>query len=208
MSRKWASRIAFCICLAASRYAFSDGVMVDEVSPRALSRGGTNLGFSDNGGMLLDNPAAMVNVDGSKMVDIGVDTLLVSGWYSDPQTRIDTGSTFTPLPQIALIRNNGDFAYGFGIFTPAGFAERFHLIDPANQPSVYESFGALVKFLPGVAYRVTDRLSIGGTVGVGVSYAELEGPYFLQGPSLPGTPTVFHTHGLGADFIWSAGMQY
>jgi long-chain fatty acid transport protein len=208
MSQKWASRIAFCICLAASRYAFSDGVMVDEVSPRALSRGGTNLGFADNGGILLDNPAAMVNIDGNKMIDIGADTLLVSGWYSDPQTRIDTGSTFTPLPQISLIRNNGDFAYGFGIFTPAGFAERFHLIDPTNAPNVYESFGALVKFLPGAAYRVTDRLSIGGTVGVGVSYAELEGPYFLQGPSLPGPLTIMHTHNEGACLVWSAALQY
>ncbi len=106
------------------------------------SRGGTNQGFADNGGIVFDNPGAMVNIDGTQMLDIGVDTLLVSGWYSDPQTRIDTMSTFTPLPQISFIEKlaDGDWAYGFGVFTPAGFAERFHLIGPDGSPHVYESF--------------------------------------------------------------------
>ena len=59
-----------------------------------------------------------------------------------------------------------------------------------------------------LAYRVTDDLSIGGSVGLGVCNAEFEGPYFLNGPTLPGIPTEFHAHGWGADFVWSAGMQY
>jgi long-chain fatty acid transport protein len=209
MCRKWAAWISVCVCLAATRSAWSDGVMLDEVSPRALSRGGTNQGFADNGAVILDNPGAMVNINGCEMIDIGADGLIVSGWYSDPQNRLDTGTTFTPLPQISLIRKaSDDFAYGFGVFTPAGFAERFHLFGPDAQPHVYESFGALVKILPAVSYKVTDRLSVGATLGVGVSYAELEGPYFLQGPSLPGPLTLLHTHNQGADLIWSAGMQY
>ncbi|HZZ26483.1 MAG TPA: outer membrane protein transport protein, partial [Pirellulales bacterium] len=52
------------------------------------------------------------------------------------------------------------------------------------------------------------RLSIGATLGVGVSYAELEGPYFLQGPTLPGPLTQLHTHDEGADLVWSAALQY
>lgn len=210
MCRKLAAAIVFCASLALVRSAFSDGVMLDEISPRALSRGGTNQGFADNGGIVFDNPGAMVNIDGTQMLDIGVDTLLVSGWYSDPQTRRDTMSTFTPLPQISFIKKSadGDWAYGFGVFTPAGFAERFHLIGPDGEPHVYESFGALVKILPALSYRVTDRLSIGATLGVGMSYAELEGPYFLQGPSLPGPLTLLHTHNEGADMVWSAGLQY
>src|ERR1700753_518352 len=162
MCRKLAAAFVFCASLAVIRSALADGVMLDEVSPRALSRGGTNMGFADNGGMINDNPAAMVNMDGTQMLDIGADTLLVSGWYSDPQNKLDTMSTFTPLPQIAMIRKSadGDWAYGFGVFTPAGFAERFHLIGPDGDPHVYSSFGALVKILPALSYRVTDRLSI------------------------------------------------
>ncbi len=210
MCRKRALGLAACAWLAMTSSVLADGVMLDGVSPRALSRGGTNMGFADNGGIIYDNPAAMVNIDGCGMLDVGVDMLIVSGRYSDPQNRLGTSTTFTPCPQIGLIRksDDGDFAYGFGIFTPAGFSERFHLIGPDGAPHVYESFGALVKFLPAVAYRVTDDLSIGATLGVGVTYAELEGPYYLQGPSLPGPLTLLHTHGMGADLVWSVGLQY
>ncbi|HZZ28236.1 MAG TPA: outer membrane protein transport protein, partial [Pirellulales bacterium] len=156
MYRNWAAGLAFCTSLAIGTCAWADGVMMDDVSPRALSRGGTNQGFADNGGIIYDNPAAMVNIDGCQMLDIGADGLLVSGRYSDPQNRLDVASTFTPLPQIALIRKSEDgmWAFGFGVFTPAGFAERFHLEGPDGAEHVYESFGALVKILPSVAYRV------------------------------------------------------
>ncbi len=56
-----------------------------------------------------------------------------------------------------------------------------------------------MKILPALSYRVTDRLSIGATLGLGLSYAELEGPYFLQGPTLPGPLTLLRTHNEGAD---------
>ncbi|HEY2828169.1 MAG TPA: outer membrane protein transport protein [Pirellulales bacterium] len=196
--------------MALARVAWSDGVMMDEISPRALSRGGTNQGFADNGCVIFDNPGAMVNINGCDMIDIGADGLLVSGWYSDPQNRLDTGTTFTPLPQIAMIRKSadGDWAYGLGVFTPAGFADRFHAIGPDGAPHVYNSFGALLKILPAVSYRLTDRLSVGATLGVGVCYAQLNGPYFLQGPTLPGPLTILHTHNEGADLVWSTGLQY
>jgi long-chain fatty acid transport protein len=73
----------------------------------------------------------------------------------------------------------------------------------------YESFGSLVKILPAASYRVTDRLSVGGTFGVGYSYAELHGPYFLQSPGpLQGTPLLLRIHGSGATPVWSVGAQY
>ena len=63
--------------------------------------------------------------------------------------------------------------------------------------------------VPGVAVKLTDNLSIGGTFGLGVSYVNLEGPYFLNGPTpLAGTPTYMDLHGTGATYVWSAGLQY
>jgi long-chain fatty acid transport protein len=72
----------------------------------------------------------------------------------------------------------------------------------------YESFGALLKVLPGLSCRVTERLSVGGTFGLGISHAELEGPYFLQGPTLVGLPLMLDLQGSGATTVWSAGLQY
>ena len=193
MGRHWANAIAACALLLFATCALADGVMLDGVSPRSVARGGTNLGFFDNGGVIYDNPGAMVNVCGQGLVDIGGEGLFVSGHYAEPGTNVYS-TTFTPLPQIGIIKKSCDgcWAVGAGIFTPAGFSERFNMEGPV--PIVgnrrYETFGALVKIPVGLAYRVTDRLSIGGTVGLGVSYADLEGPYFLNGPNpLAGTPT-------------------
>jgi long-subunit fatty acid transport protein len=66
-----------------------------------------------------------------------------------------------------------------------------------------------MKVLPGVSCRLTERLSVGGTFGVGICPAELEGPYFLQGPGpLTGIPTLLDTQATGATPVWSAGLQY
>jgi long-subunit fatty acid transport protein len=72
----------------------------------------------------------------------------------------------------------------------------------------YKSFGALVRFLPALAYQVTDRLSIGGTLGVAASHAEIEGPFYPQSGPLLGVPTTFDMQASGAALTWSAGLQY
>src|SRR5205823_1905817 len=56
---------------------------------------------------------------------------------------------------------------------------------------------------------LTEQLSIGATLGLGISQVDLEGPYFLQGPSLlAGTPTLVDLHGTGVTPVWSVGLQY
>jgi long-chain fatty acid transport protein len=213
MARNQVQRLAMVLWLTASASCLADGVILNGVSPRSLSRGGTNLGHSDNGGILHDNPAGMVNVEGEGLVDVGMDLLFTDFRYSDPDNNQVTSNRFTPLPQISLIRKSGDgvFAYGLGIFAPAGFSEDYTMQGPFPLlgPQQYKSFGALMKILPGVSCRVSDRLSVGGTFGLGVCYASLEGPYFLQGPSpLAGIPTLLNAHGTGATPVWSAGLQY
>jgi long-chain fatty acid transport protein len=185
--------------------------MLDGLSPRAIGRGGTNMGFADNGAIVLENPGAMTNVNGNGLIDAGLDTVIVSGRYAEPGTNVYS-STATPAPEIGIIKKSadGNWAIGLGILTPAGFAERYDMQGPfpVTGTQRYETFGALVKVPVALAHKVTDELSIGGSVGLGICYADLEGPYFLNGPSLPGLPTDFRTHGWGADFVWSVGLQY
>jgi hypothetical protein len=155
--------------LSLAAVAWSDGVMMNGVSPRSISRGGTNLGFFDNGGILYDNPAAMVNVEGCGLMELGVDTIIVSGHYADVDNNVYS-TTGTPLPQFGIIQKSDDgcWAYGMGVFTPAGFCERYSMQGPVPLASEqrYESFGALVKIPVGVACRVTDRLSVGASAEV------------------------------------------
>jgi long-subunit fatty acid transport protein len=189
--------------------ARADGIFLNGVSSRAIGRGGTNLGFADNGAAIFDNPAAIVNVPGSGLLDVGVDVLFTDFKYSDAENGSVTSSIASPLPQVSTIVKSADerFAFGVGIFAPAGFSEEYEMLGPPliPGPQHYESFGALVKVLPAVAWKITDTLSIGGTLGVGYSQVELEGPYILQSGPLP---TIMKAKADGATLIASLGLQW
>ncbi|MDZ7619827.1 MAG: outer membrane protein transport protein, partial [Patescibacteria group bacterium] len=209
---KTASAVWACL-LAAASMALADGVVLNGVTARSIGRGGANIASSDNIGLLLDNPAAAVNIDGAGMSELSVTSVITQFHYSDPDNPRLFDTRIVPLPQMGLVRKSedGQWAYGLGVFAPAGFSEKYAMQGPAPLDGLryYSTFGALVKVLPGVAYRVTDRLSVGGTLGVGISYISLKGPYFIQGPSpLAGTPTMLDTHGTGAAMVWSFGMQF
>ncbi len=192
--------------------SLGDGLFLNGVSPRSIGRGGTNVAHNDNGAILFDNPAAAVNIESRGLFEVGVDVLITDFEYSDPQNTRTSITEATPLPQFSLIRRTEDdlFAFGLGVFTPAGFAARYTLDGPypGLGPQHYKSFGMLTKVLPSAACRLTDQLSIGGTLGVGISHAELEGPYVLQGPDAPGLPTFLDLQATGAALVWSVGLQY
>ncbi|HEY1598753.1 MAG TPA: outer membrane protein transport protein [Pirellulales bacterium] len=211
MRRTWMPCVAVVAWLMMAATAWSDGLFLDGVSPRSLSRGGTNQGYADNGAILFDNPAAMSNVEGDGLFEADLVGLQTNFRYTSAvKSAVSQG--FTPLPQLSYIRRSadGDFAIGIGMFTPAGFSTNYNMNGNTFFPGTrsYDSFGTLTKILPGISYKVTDRLSIGGTFGVGVSYASLNGPYFLQSAPLAGTPILLDIHGAGATQVWSAGMQY
>src|SRR5690606_35803189 len=96
-----------------------------------LSRGGANLGYADNGGILYDNPAAMTNIETTQMGDIGLIVPICSMGYSDAFNDVHSTDA-TPLPQASIIRRTEDgiFAYGLGLFVPAGFAETYDMQGP------------------------------------------------------------------------------
>lgn len=210
MQRNWIAAFMLCLGLGASPAVWADGVMLNGLSPRSLSRGGTNLGHADNGAILHDNPAAMVNMAGNGMFDVGAVGLISSFRYSDPFAT-DTHTSMSGLPQISYMQKSADgvWAYGIGFFTPAGFCETFDLNRPFPAGvQHYKSYAALAKVLPGVSCRLTERLAVGGTLGVGICYANLEGPYVLQGPDIVGLPIHLDTHDTGAALVWSTGLQY
>ena len=129
--------------------------------------------------------------------------------YADPQNAHATSAIASPLPQISTIMKTADerFAFGIGVFVPAGFSEEYEMLGPPLLPGPrhYESFGSLAKILPAAAWQVTDRLSLGATLGLGFSQVQLEGPYVLQGAMLP---TVMKLDADGSALVGSLGLQY
>lgn len=190
--------------------ALADGVVRDSVGATSSGRGGANIAHSDNGAILLDNPAAMVNISGRGLFEFSIDSVVTDLEYRDPEN--DESAEFQPsaLPEFSLISKSRDgrWAAGLGVFVPAGFGASWKLTNPLLGSNSYDSFGALGKIIPGVAVQVTDRLSVGGTFGLAVSHAELETPFFLQTGPLAGAPTILDLQATGATYTWSVGAQY
>jgi long-chain fatty acid transport protein len=209
MSRTLTTAVALVAALSSSSL-LADGLFLNGVSPRSIGRGGTNQGFADNGGIILENPAAMTNVEGRGLFEASVDVLFTDFEYSDPQNARATDSSATPLPQVAGIwkTEDGVFAFGLGVFVPAGFSQQYDMNGPLPffpGTQRYESYGSLIRILPAVAVQLTENLSIGGTLGVAFSQVELTGPYFLQSLGLP-TWTDLDVEGHG--LTGSLGLQY
>ncbi|MCA9139546.1 MAG: outer membrane protein transport protein [Planctomycetales bacterium] len=192
----------------------ADGILRDGIGAISTGRGGTNLGFADNGNIILDNPGGMVNIDGRGLTELDLDVFFTDLTYADPDNaRTDAADSPFPMGQISLIRksDDGNVAYGFGVFSQAGFSTRYNLNGPFPLvgPRVYKSVGAMMRILPSLSIALTPRLSVGATIGAAVSHTELEGPYFTQAQTpFRGTPTLLDLQATGPGLSWSVGGQY
>jgi long-chain fatty acid transport protein len=191
--------------------AAADGIVRDSMDAISGGRGGTNIAHSDNGAVLLSNPAGILNADGCGLVELDFDTLITDLHYSNPLND-DVSAHTRPmvLPTFSYFQKSadGNWAAGLGVFAPAGFAAGWDFNNAIQGQQAYQSFGALVKVLPALSYRVADGLSIGATVGVAASYAELNTPFFLQTGPLAGVPVHLDLRGVGFAPTWSVGLQY
>jgi long-chain fatty acid transport protein len=198
------------VALQLVRAAAADGLVRDGVGPISIGRGGTNLGFADNAAMINDNPAAMVNMAGSRMFELGVDTLITDIHYADADNDVYAANRPLPVPQGGYIWRDpcGNYAYGLGVFAPAGFTASYQMDHPIFGRQRYRSWGCLAKVLPAAAYRLTDRLSIGGTFGLAFSRIQLEGPYTFQTLPLQGAPALMDFEANAVAPTGSFGVQY
>lgn len=204
-------------CLLVNATALSpclgDGITLDGVSAVSIGRGGTNLGFADNGSMIHDNPGAMGQMQEDVMLQLGVTSLFTQFDYGDPDNNQHRSQNqLYSMPEFAfLARLSSEWTAGIGIYTPTGFGSIYNLNGPApyGGPQHYESFGSLTKVLFGASYTPVghEYLSVGGTLGPAISFVNVEGPYTLQGPTAPGLPSLLDLGVDGAGLTWSVGAS-
>jgi len=206
-----AKRISILLVLWLCTVACGDGLFLDGVSARSVGRGGTNLGFADNGAVIHDNPGGLINMRSCSFKETNAMLLFSNVDYSDPGGVSDFRQDVIPLGSAAFGKKiNEDVAIGLGVFASGGLAGRSVMPGPIPFAGnrTYKSFGALVRALPAVSVRMTDRWSLGATAGVAASHLEVEGPHTIQSGVLAGTPILLDTQGTGAAFTWSIGSQF
>jgi long-chain fatty acid transport protein len=206
----WFPAVFTAVMLLCTHTARGDGVVRDGVGAISMGRGGVNLAYDDNAAIILDNPAGMISGCDCGFWEAGVDTVVCDLHYSDPDNDVNNDVKAFPSGMFGLVRRsqNSPWAWGFGVFVPAGFSAEFDMVNPHTGPTHYKSLGVLGKVLPGVAYQATDRLSIGATLGVGIGHAELEGPFYVQTGPLAGAPTLMDLQGTDAALTGGIGLQY
>ncbi len=194
----------------AERRVFADGLVRDGLGPISGGRGGTNQAFADNAAVIIDNPAGMMNVAGNGLAEIGIDTVIPVVDYSDPYNDVQSKIRPLPLPNLGYIRKVDDrWAWGIGAFVPAGFGASYGVMnEPNTGANLLRSQGGMAKLLPALSFRASERLSLGIAVGIGFSYASLDGPLYLQDGPLAGVPTIMDMEGTGVAPVGSVGMQY
>ena len=212
----------FAAALIASISCSTDALgetLIPALGARSAGRGGTNFAFSDNGFVLHDNPAGLLGAtkcecgQTTDLFEASIGLLFPNAKYSDPQNPgVSASNDLFGLGALTIAhRIDDDLAVGFGVYSPAGFGARWQMEGPPGPlsgPQFYKSIGMLVRFLPGVSYQVTERLRVGGTLGVAASHIELEGPYYLNSAPFTGTPTLIDLQATGAAVTWSSGLQY
>jgi long-chain fatty acid transport protein len=191
--------VCLTITLLTTGRVAADGLMRDGLGAISGGRGGTNIAFADTGVILLDNPAGMVNIRGRGLTEFSVDTVFTELRYTDAHNSgVYAEQTPFPLPYASLIHKSDDgiWAFGCGMFAPAGFGAKYDIYPPGStDPYRHRSFGAFGKMITGVSCRVTEDLAIGGTMGAAINHTELD---------LPG----MELRANGLAFIWSLGLQY
>ncbi|HET6884250.1 MAG TPA: outer membrane protein transport protein [Pirellulales bacterium] len=189
----------------------ADGLIRDGLGAISGGRGGTNIGFADNGSILYDNPGAMVNVANNGLLDLGVDTVISQVHYTDNKpNNVNSAVRPIPVPNIAFIQRSPGrrWAWGIGAFSPAGFGASYQFQNSFAGPQKYASLDGLGKCLFALSYRVTDRLSIGGNMGFAMNYLDLQGPLYLQNGVLAGAPTIVNLQNTGVAPTGGFGIQY
>ena len=191
--------------------AAADGLIRDGIGPISTGRGGTNQGFADNAAIILDNPGALVNVQGTGLAELGADTIFTAVHYTDPFNDVQSKARPLPMPVLGIIQKSDDerWAWGIGAFVPAGFGASYgSLTNPLLGNNLYRSTGAMGKLLPALSYKATENLSIGISVGIAFTDVQLTGPFVFQTPPLQGLPALVNIGGFGVAPTGSVGMQY
>ena len=192
--------IIFWQCFLFNNKSYGSGVMLDSMGPVSSGRGGTNIAHSDNGVLIHDNPAALVNMATGKTANFGLGFAYPDIKYRDPQGSDYSKHEIITLPTFSLIykkEDNSRFAFGIGGYIPAGFKTEYHLdhktkIDLPILRNIPVSFGdqlyrtetSFMKLLFSTSYKVNDKLSLGFSFGPALHRAEIEAPFTQQtGPA-------------------------
>lgn len=193
---------------------FAAGVILDSIGATSAGRGGANIAHTDNGILIHDNPAALINMPAGMQLDASLEFIYPEVRYRDPQNIDHSKHEIFTLPSFSLVykpNEESKFAFGVGAFTPAGFSNEYHLnhtIPTSFGKQLYRSEASLMKILLSASYRVNKKLSIGLSIGPTFNHLELEMPNTIQTGAFAGTALLVDLEADDIGYSYTLGIQY
>ncbi|MFQ5552086.1 MAG: OmpP1/FadL family transporter [Gemmatimonadales bacterium] len=176
----------------------AQGFNIFEHGSCQMGRAGTGMAAPcDDASAVFFNPAAIAGTSGLTITAGGI-LIDVSGGFTDDltQTRTALQNDIIPVPYVyATLGLSDNLGAGLGLFVPYGlgtewpetFEGRFSGYDNSLQ-SIY--------IQPTLAYRLSDRLSIGGGLDVVIGSVTLKQHLDLSEFQVPGAGILFGTIGI------------
>lgn len=191
-------------------------------------RGGTATGIFDNPSLMMNNPAGLAFLPSSQG-DLSISLMAPKVYFKNSLNDANGEDNYFPLGSISYAkRPEGNWTYGFGVFTQGGMGADFTLNHELYRdehgemvPQPYHSKFAVMQGGGSVAYKIKDWLSAGITANI--IYGQVEfgmpmamPPSILKGIIDPQTAMTFgdlfgspsQYGGLGySELVASANME-
>jgi len=203
--------------LAMSAFLYAqNGTRSIDYSAKTFGRGGVSIGFFDNTGLMMSNPAGLSFLE-EDMIDVNAIVMLpvphYKGFSKDANGNItsnvlndkDGEKNVFVLPSASYVKHfkKTGFTFGAGFFTVGGMGADFMLLNQSlkdvngnTQEIEYHSRYAVMHGGLSAAYKFTEKFSIGVSAHVVYSTIEFINPFtlppsVLRGVMDPGTGMTF-----------------
>jgi len=168
---------------------------------QSAGRGGTSIGVFNSYELMMSNPAGLSFVKNSSL-DINLSLMRSSTYFQNTINNTWGKTNYSPLPDLGYVhksgKNNSKWTWGIGAFTQGGMGADFSLKNELYRdgqgnylPQTYHSKFAMMEFGPSVAYKFSDKFSVGISAHLVYSMMEFQMPFgmnpaIMTGEAMPG----------------------
>lgn len=201
------------VVFSASVFAQSGTIMISN-DAQSAGRAGTSIGLFDSYELMMTNPAGLSFLKNSS-ININVSLMQSKTHFKNSINDADGKTEYSPMPDAGYVKKyakQSKWTWGIGLFTQGGmgadyslknelFREQTFKFNPTDStyfpmkgtytPQKYHSKFALMEFGPSVAYKISDKFSIGVSIQLVYSMMEFQMPFgmspsIMAGEAMPG----------------------
>jgi|GEM_PF-509263 len=196
----------FVIVVSVTSLYAQNGTIPVGYNARSFGRGGTSIGFFDNAGLLMSNPAGISFLN-EQVFDINAIIMLPSPTFKNYTKNADGTPTTTVLndatgykdpfvlPSAAYVHKfkESKFTLGLGFFTVGGMGAEFdlnhELFKDASGNYIQQKYRSRFAVMQGGltgAYKITDKFSVGVSAHLVYSTIGFNNPFSMNPTNMKG----------------------